>query len=236
MAREKVFRFKQFGVLNDKTAMKVGTDGVLLGAWCDVAGAKRVLDVGTGSGVVALMIAERNRDAIINAIDIDEDAVVEAKVNFYNSPWAERLTAKHADFNNLTADASYDLIVSNPPFFTNGVLPPDESRNLARHCYSLSFQELITHGKSLMSPAGRLAIITPVEAELPIRQCVVANGMGIKRQTRVVPVENAEPKRFLWELVNGDSATVHDTITIQNANRDYTQQYINLTHDFYLKM
>ncbi len=236
MARQKIFRFKQFSVLNDKTAMKVGTDGVLLGAWCDVTAAKRVLDVGTGCGVIALMIAQRNHEAIIDAIDIEEDAVEEAKENFYNSPWAVRLTVKRVDFNDFTARARYDLIVSNPPFFTNGVLPANDARNLARHCYSLSFQELITHGKSLMSPDGRLAVITPVEAELLIRQCVVLNGMGIKRLTHVVPVENAEPKRLLWELVNGDASTVHDTIIVQNENRDYTQQYISLTRDFYLKM
>ena len=127
MGREKVFKFKQFAVLNDRTAMKVGTDGVLLGAWCPVEGARRVLDVGTGCGVIALMVAHRNTDAVIDAIDIDHDAIDEATLNFANSPWSERLTAIEGDFNNLNTAVGYDLIVSNPPYFTDSLLPPDEA-------------------------------------------------------------------------------------------------------------
>ena len=118
--REKIFRFKQFEVVNDRTAMKVGTDGVLLGAWCPVAEARRVLDVGTGCGVIALMVAQRNRQALIEGIDIDQDSIAEARLNFANSPWNNRLTAIEGDFNDMDGDARYDLIVSNPPYFTNG--------------------------------------------------------------------------------------------------------------------
>ena len=129
MAREKKFRFKQFEVLNDRTAMKVGTDGVLLGAWCPVEGMTRVLDVGTGCGVIALMVAQRNNGALIEGIDVDEGAIDEAKLNFAASPWSERLTARLQDFNVLDVEESYDLIVSNPPYFTNGVLPTGDARS-----------------------------------------------------------------------------------------------------------
>ena len=115
MGREKVFKFKRFAVVNDRSAMKVGTDGVLLGAWCPVDGAKRVLDVGTGCGVIALMVSQRNPTATIVGIDIDHDAIEEATANFGHSPWSERLTAIEGDFNEWTTDEGFDLIVSNPP-------------------------------------------------------------------------------------------------------------------------
>ena len=125
MSREYTFRFKKFRVINDKTAMKVGTDGVLLGAWCDVSAATSVLDVGAGCGLIALMIAQRNDHAMIDAIDIDCCAVEEAYINFHDSPWGGRLNVREADFNIFANSCvkKYDLIVSNPPFFSNGVMP-----------------------------------------------------------------------------------------------------------------
>ena len=236
MAREKVFRFKQFNVINDKTAMKVGTDGVLLGAWCDVAAARHVLDVGTGCGVIALMIAQRNAVATIHAIDIEPEAVAEAVLNFQNSPWSNRLEAELIDFNVFGTDEKFDHIVSNPPFFTSGVLPPEGSRNLARHATALSLEELVAHGKQLLTPGGLMSIIVPADAEQLIRRSAVTSGLNIGRLTAVIPVEGAAPKRLLCELVNGDATTVVESMTIQDANRNYTQQYIDMTRDFYLKM
>lgn len=236
MSRERIFRFKQFSLLNDRTAMKVGTDGVLLGAWCDVAGAHRVLDVGTGCGLIALMIAQRNHDAVISAIDIDHDAVEEAKVNIANSPWSDRVEARVADFNDYVAQEPFDLIVSNPPFFTEDVMAPDRSRNQARHSVTLTLEQLIIKSKSMLADGGTLAIITPVEQEIHIRTCVVKASMSIKRLARVLPVEGTAPKRLLWELVKSPAETMEEQITIRLADASYTQQYIDLTRDFYLKM
>lgn len=236
MAREKVFRFKQFNLLNDKTAMKVGTDGVLLGAWCDVSGAKRVLDVGTGCGLIALMVAQRTPDAAIKAIDVDQDAIIEAKENIANSPWCSRVDAMVANFNDYAAQEPFDLIVSNPPFFTENVMAPDRSRNLARHSVSLTMEQLIAKSKSMLTDCGCLALIAPVEQELYFRTCVVKTGMSIKRFARVVPVEGAAPKRLLWELVKTPVETVEEQITIKLNDASYSQQYIALTQDFYLKM
>ena len=236
MAREKVFRFKQFSVLNDKTAMKVGTDGVLLGAWCNVNDAKRILDVGTGSGVISLMIAQRNNNAAILGIDIDIDSVSEARINFDNSPWRNRLSAEVADFNEFSASCSFDLIVSNPPFFTNGVLPPDSSRKQARHNTSLSFTQLICHSAKLLMPTGILAFIAPAECVDEIRKAVVIEKLHIRRLTHVIPVEGASPKRIMIEISREDVTTVFDTIIIQLANREYSPDYVSLTRDFYLKM
>jgi tRNA1Val (adenine37-N6)-methyltransferase len=233
MAREKVFKFKRFAVLNDKTAMKVGTDGVLLGAWCDVENASRVLDVGTGCGLIALMVAQRNSQAMIHGIDIDANAIDEARFNFNASPWGARLSAEVADFNSFSV-GSYDLIVSNPPFFTNGVLPPSDSRTHARHTTTLTYESLLSHCRKLLTPGGRIAIVTPADVELAVRRCVVEQGLGLSRFTRVVPVDGAPVKRLLWELVVGDVDTMVSTLTISGKDRSYTNEYRELTCDFYL--
>jgi len=236
MGREKVFRFKQFSVLNDKTAMKVGTDGVLLGSWCDVDDAATVLDVGTGSGVIALMIAQRNSHAMIQGIDIDEQAVAEAALNFRNSPWTARLRAKVQDFNSTDGDERYDLIVANPPFFDNGVLPPSQARMLARHTSALTLDQLISRSSCMLSHGGILSFIAPATAEPAVRRCLASVSLYVKRMATVVPVEGAEPKRIMLEVTNQEVTTACETITIQTASRHYTRRYIELTHDFYLKM
>lgn len=236
MGREKVFRFKRFAVLNDRTAMKVGTDGVLLGAWCPVEGMTRVLDVGTGCGVIALMVAQRNDKAQIHAIDIDHDAIEEAKVNFANSPWSDRLKADVQDFNTLQAGDKWDLIVSNPPYFTNGVLPTGNARTLARHTHSLTYRQLIEGASRHLSKNGTLALVSPVEAEGEIIVASAFASLPVKRITRVIPVENATPKRILWQLSRRDESYLEDTLTIAHGDGAFTREYIDLTGDFYLKM
>jgi tRNA1Val (adenine37-N6)-methyltransferase len=233
MGREKIFHFKQFSVLNDKTAMKVGTDGVLLGAWCDVSGARRVLDVGTGSGLIALMVAQRNTEATIHGIDIDEAAITEARHNFEISPWGARLSAEVADFNHFNAE-KFDLIVSNPPFFSNGVLSPRAARNIARHTTSLTIEALLAKSRDLLASGGAIVIVTPVEVELAVRRCMVSLGMGLRRFTRVIPVIGATPKRLLWEIVIGDAETTVGTLTISGEDHRYTSEYRELISEFYL--
>lgn len=236
MGREKVFRFKQFAVVNDRTAMKVGTDGVLLGAWCPAEGARHVLDVGTGCGVIALMIAQRNASAVINAIDIDHDAIEEATLNFKASPWSERLTAIEGDFNELQTAERYDLIVSNPPYFTNGVLPTGDARTQARHTGTLSYRQLIEGASRLLSDDGTLALITPTDAEQDIIEAATFASLPVRRLTRVIPVEDAAPKRTLWLLSRRDMAYCEDTLTIAHRDGTFTSEYIALTGAFYLKM
>jgi len=235
MGREKVFRFKQFAVLNDRTAMKVGTDGVLLGAWCPVAGARHVLDVGTGCGVIALMIAQRNHEAVITGIDIDHDAVQEATLNFERSPWSDRLTAVEGNFNDMST-SGFDVIVSNPPFFTNGVLPAGDARIAARHTQSLTYRQLIEGAARLLSSHGALALISPTDAEGEIIEAATFATLPVRQVTHVIPVDGALPKRTLWLLTPRDIAYHEDTVTIANRDGTFTQEYIELTGDFYLKM
>lgn len=236
MGREKVFRFKQFSVVNDRTAMKVGTDGVLLGAWCPVENARRVLDVGTGCGVIALMVAQRNPSAIIDAIDIDHDAIEEAKLNFENSPWSERLTAIDGDFNEIDVETHYDLIVSNPPYFTNGILPTGDARTTARHTGSLSYRQLIEGASRLLTGEGSLALITPTDAEQEIIEAATFASLPVRQVTRVIPVDGAIAKRTLWLLSQRNLPYHEDTLTIAHADGSFTSEYIALTSAFYLKM
>ena len=236
MGREKVFRFKQFAVVNDRTAMKVGTDGVLLGAWCPVEGARRVLDVGTGCGVIALMVAQRNASILVDAIDIDHDAIEEATINFENSPWKERLTVRLADFNDLDCNGTYDLIVSNPPYFTNGILPSGDARTTARHTGSLSYRQLIEGAALFLTSDGMLAFITPTDAEQDIIEAATFASLPVKQVTRVFPVEGAGPKRTLWLLSRRDIPYREDSLTIADSNGSFTDEYIALTSAFYLKM
>ena len=236
MGREKTFRFKQFAVLNDRTAMKVGTDGVLLGAWCPVEGAQRVLDVGTGCGVIALMVAQRNGEALIDGIDIDPGAIEEAALNFAASPWSGRLTAMMADFNHMTGNDRYDLIVSNPPYFTDSLLPPDAARTLARHTGSLSYRQLIEGAAQRLTDGGMLALISPTEAEGAIIETAAFASLPVKNITRVLPVEGAAVKRVLWLLSRREMPYREEDLTIAHRDGSFTSEYIALTRDFYLKM
>ncbi len=238
MAREHIFRFKQFAVINDKTAMKVGTDGVLLGAWCSVQSAKKVLDVGTGCGVIALMIAQRNKHCYIEAIDVDSNAIGEAKVNFINSPWASRLQAKITDYNQLTIDnkeQKYDLIVSNPPYFSNGVLPHGVSRTQARHATILTINDLIVHALPLLTDAGILSIVLPAEQIETVVKICNTNNFYIKRLTNVYSIEGKQVFRIMVELTKMECLTTRSHLSIQNRNYEYTEEYQAICKDFYLK-
>lgn len=237
MSRECTFRFKKFRVINDKTAMKVGTDGVLLGAWCDVSAATSVLDVGAGCGLIALMIAQRNDHAMIDAIDIDCCAVEEAYINFHDSPWGGRLNVREADFNIFANSCvkKYDLIVSNPPFFSNGVMPAGVSRERARHSSTLTMRQLLENSAKILAKSGKIAMITPADIHEEIVELCNVLKLYINKITDVIPVIGAAPKRILWEISHTQDALQQDSLTIEVAPLVYTDAYKTLCKDFYLK-
>lgn len=217
--------------------MKLGTDGVLLGAWCDIKDVTRVLDVGTGCGVIALQIAQRSPQAIIDAIDVNEDAINEATTNFKNSKWSERLNAQLIDYNFLSDKVSniYDLIVSNPPYFSNGILPTNKGRLISRHSGTLTYKQLITGAIKLLANQGRLAIISPVENEQEINEICAYNNINISKQTFVLTRIDKQPRRILWEFAIDKVDFVRDKLIIEDTTMKYTQEYVTLLREFYLK-
>lgn len=215
--------------------MKVGTDSVLLGAWCDVAGAHHALDVGTGCGIIALMLAQRSSKLTVDAIDIDSDSVVEASENFSACSWSDRLNACEGDFNTIEFTKRYDLIVSNPPFFTNGVLPPEVARKNARHTQTLNYRQLLTRAKSLLADAGKIAIVSPVEVSKEILEVCHDINLNISHYIGVVPVRNVTVKRVLWEFTKLSTETRSDMLVIRDVDGEYTSDYKELCREFYLK-
>lgn len=229
------FRFKRFQVRHERSAMKVGTDGVLLGAWCPADDARRVLDVGTGCGLIALMVAQRTPQAQIIAVDIDAESAAEAGTNFLTSPWAGRLRAVCVDFNEMAfTPRSFDLIVSNPPFFINSLPAPDAARSLARHAQSLSLSQLLGRSTELLKPDGVLSMITPSDlAPLVTEQAALAS-LHVVRRCDVMSAAGGEKKRTLWNLSPCCSGCAVETLCITDAEGHYTDDYKALTCDFYL--
>ncbi len=237
MPREKVFRFKQFSVLNHKSAMKVGTDGVLLGAWADVNEAQSVLDVGTGTGLIALMLAQRCMAEIVG-IEIEPNAAEEAQINFYESPWNDRLRVEMIDFVEYadTCTSQFDVIVSNPPYFVNSLECDDEKRQKARHTSSLSYENLISGAVSLLNDNGHLCLITPSDVENLIENIVTKNKCYIINKVYVCPIVGGEAKRILWKISKTEEKCETSRLEIEKARHEYTDDYISLTKDYYLKM
>lgn len=233
------FQFKKFTIHHDKCAMKVGTDAVLLGAWADTTHCKNILDIGTGTGIIALMLAQRSL-ANIDAIDIDKDACIQATENAAASPFAERIKVTHTsctDFAASNMQKSYDLIVSNPPYFINSLKCPDNKRTVARHTDTLLLSDLIREAYTLLSPSGRIALVSPYERLDEVRKLVSINHLHICRQTDVIPTPGAFPKRLLIELsAIKENIKNRDTLTIEETRHQYTPEYIALTKEFYLKM
>jgi len=229
------FRFKQFTVYHDLCAMKVGTDGVLLGAWSDCKKAKTILDVGTGSGLIALMLAQRS-NAQIHAIDIDENACKQAKINFDNSPFFDRLIVENAAFQHWKTSLLFDLIVSNPPYFSDSLKSPNSGRNFARHNDSLFFADLIKKSSSLLNPDGRIAVIIPFAGFELFQSLAMENHLFLCRKTLVASLPQKPPKRILLEYSNKESGYREDLLLIEKSQSFYSEEYIGLTEDFYLNM
>jgi len=216
--------------------MKVGTDGVLLGAWSAAAHKKNILDIGTGTGLIALMMAQRNPDAQITGIEINKEAYLQACENVNDSPWADRVNICHIDFKTYQTENKFDLIVSNPPFFTNSLLGPDHKRNLARHTTELTYTELLRKASTLLSANGELDIIFPAGEESYIKEQSLISGLTPCRQLNILPTPDAPVKRILLGFSFSEKECVSHQIIIETARHQYSDEYISLTREFYLKM
>lgn len=239
MLRNSYFQFKQFRIIQERSAMKVGMDGVLLGALVDPSEAKRILDIGTGTGLIALMMAQKNNSALIDAIEIDPEAFEEAKMNFQDSAWDDRIRIECCSFQEFAerTDRKYDLIVSNPPFFAqDGLKAPVQNRAQARHSDSLPFEVLISGAIKLLAENGRIALILPVESLPEIRNLAISNHLYLSRLCRIKPNPLKTNFRIMVELTRKECVTKEEHLMIEyEKHHDYTPEYKELTKDFYLK-
>ena len=258
-----MFKFKQFTIHQDRTAMKVGTDGVLLGAWAPIVPtANKLLDIGTGTGLIALMLAQRltqctmhnakckidaeksnlwreNHELKIDAIDIDQSSIEQATENIKNSPFASYITTHHTSLQEHTATEKYDAIVCNPPYFVASLKCPDASRTQARHTDSLSFDDLLQHSARLLNLEGSLSIILPINEGNQLIELAPKYGLSLTQLVHVHPTPTSEPKRLLMHFIKQNTrnlSILNSKLTIELARHQYTPEYIALTKNFYLKM
>lgn len=229
------FSFKQFTVHHDRCAMKVGTDGVLLGAWADVDSAHNILDIGAGTGLISLMLAQRS-NAWIKAVDIDADAVEQACGNVAASPWKDRIEVELQDICNYTSETLFDVIVSNPPYFVNSLKCPDGQRNAARHTDNLDSEGLIASVARLLHPQGIFSVIIPMDGREPFLIVATRYGLHLSHQTLVHTKPETDPKRVLLSFKFSLDDCVTDDLIIELSRHVYSEEYIALTKDFYLRM
>jgi tRNA1Val (adenine37-N6)-methyltransferase len=234
------FQFKQFSVEQDRCAMKIGTDGVLLGAWTPINNNPcSILDIGAGTGVIALILAQRSNAEQIDALEIDEEAYEQSVDNFENSPWSDRLFCFHAGLDEFVEEPEdeYDLIVSNPPFYTEDYKSDNEQRDLARFQDAMPFEDLIEAAALLLSENGIFAVIIPFKEEENFLALATAYELFPLKITHVKGTPTTEIKRSLLAFSRNENAVITiDELIIETSRQLYTSEYIELTKDFYLKM
>lgn len=231
------FRFKKFEIKQDLCAMKVGTDGVLLGAWTRVDNPGSILDVGTGTGLIALMLAQRTDDlseTFIHAVEIDVSASIQAQQNAAESIWAERIKIFNTDYNTFEPGIKYDIIVSNPPFFRNSLKAPDKFRNQARHDGSLTWEQLITKSSLLLSDKGHFSVIIPAEQENIFTELCWVRGLLLTRRCEIITKTGMKPKRIMLEFSFCRTVTEHTRLEIETSDNNKSKAYNDLTSGFYL--
>ncbi len=232
------FRFKQFTIEQDRSAMKVGTDGVLLGAWCNCLKARNILDVGTGTGLIALMCAQRNIYAKIDAVEIEPQAYQQALLNVNSSPWKQRITVINESFQNYTnlTEVKYDIVVCNPPFFNNSLKNESVQKSMARHTDTLSYEELVLGVIKVLSNEGILAVVLPQDVKNVFTTIAKSNGLFLNRILQVKPTPSKAEKRILLEFGLHPTELDENTMILEEFGRHgYSEYYKELTKDFYQK-
>ncbi|HLT81813.1 MAG TPA: methyltransferase [Cyclobacteriaceae bacterium] len=227
-------QFKRFTVRHDRVAMKVGMDGVLLGAWTSVEQVGSILDVGTGSGVIALMLAQRTPASVsIDAVEISDD-IHQAAENFNASPWKQRLRALHMPVQDLNVQVAYDLVVTNPPYYANALKPPDPARQRARHDRSLRHEEIVTIANRLLTSQGRLSLILPSDAAQAFETTAARHGLYASRVCDLHSTPAKPPIRRLMEFKRTPAPPHRSSLCLVDPNGHPSGEYRSLVADFYL--
>lgn len=229
------FNFKQFTINQERSAFKVGTDGVLLGAYTDVSGAKRILDIGTGTGLIALMLAQRC-DAEIVAIEPDHESFLQSCENIHNSKWADRIRVVESALQDFVDDRKFDLIVTNPPYFSDSIRNPDIRKAAARHNDTLTSDEILKGCSGLLSEAGKLQLIMPFAEGNVLLAEAVGYGLFCHDILKIKPLPTSEIRRLIMAFGRERKKPAEKFLTIEHGKRhEFTEEYINLTREFYIR-
>ena len=230
------FQFKQFKIVQDGCAMKVGTDGCLLGGWFDCSRSRNILDVGSGSGLIAIMAAQRCR-ATVTGVEIDCDAARQATENVKNSPWSDRISIINEDLLSYTTEERFDTIVSNPPYFVNSLKCDNDARTTARHSDTLSNDSFFKKCKKLLTEDGRVSIIIPSDISTDWQEVAINNGFHVSRITHIKTTPNKMAKRVLIEFSTCKPQEMHEeTLILEKSRGVYSDEAQEILKDFYLKL
>jgi tRNA1Val (adenine37-N6)-methyltransferase len=231
------FHFKKFSVSHARSTMKVGTDAVLLATWSNVANAQSILDIGTGNGTIALILAQRSvENATIDAVEIEERDALQAEENFNASPWALKIHIHHVPVQDFSPHKRYELIVSNPPYFNNSEPPPDERRHKARHTITLNYDELLTAISRLLTDDGKFNLVLPFTEGLQFIELAQTFQLYCSRQYGFRTREGKPIERWLLEFSRLQTATETGEILLYKNAEEWSDEYVKLTRDFYLKL
>lgn len=237
MAKRKypTFHFQQFSVEHDKSAMKLGVDGVLLPVWADLLDAKSILDVGAGCGIISLVCAQRNSRAKIHAIEIEKNAFEEASYNFEQSPWSDRLSISFGSFkDHIGKHTGLDVIISNPPYFLNSLTSKEDQRSLARHNVSFDFDEFFKMSFDALNEKGSLFIVFPTESQDWLVNKANENAFHLSRLATVLPTPDKLSKRSLFKFEKKEFGMIKEVFAVETGRGEYTPEYTELVKDFYL--
>lgn len=227
----KPFQFKNFSITQSKNVFRVGTDGVLLGTLSSVESARSVLEVGTGTGLISLMVAQRNAKAHIIALDITKDAVSLAAQNFSQSPYSDQLQVLLSDFKEFQTEMKFDLIISNPPYFEEN---PSLKDRIARQQTDLTFENLISKAANLLSQIGVISVIIPFEAAEIINEIATRNQLNLHRKIIIYGIKDSTPKRLILEFGLREEEFEEQEFTIEKSPRKFSDEYLKLTKEFHV--